>query len=79
MGLAFVPMIISLIGSCLLRVVWILTVFAYFHTPEVLFLCYSVSWTVTITAHIVALTIIYKKRRRESEERRAKVTEAQAE
>jgi len=47
MGYSTVPMIITVGGVCGLRLVWIYTVFAVFHTPEVLFISYLLSWLVT--------------------------------
>jgi len=50
MGYSTVPMIITVGGVCGLRLVWIYTVFAIFHTPEVLFISYLLSWVVTAIA-----------------------------
>ncbi len=50
MGYSTVPMIITVGGVCGLRLVWIYTVFAIFHTPEVLFISYLLSWLVTAIA-----------------------------
>ena len=61
MGSSVVPMAISLTGACGFRVVWIYTVFAALHTPEVLYLSYPVSWTISIAAQAVAYFIIKKK------------------
>lgn len=61
MGSSFVPMMISLVGACGFRVIWIYTVFEAFKTPTVLYLSYPVSWTISIAAQIVAFFIIKKK------------------
>ena len=50
------PMIITGLGICLFRVIWISTVFAHFGTLLSLCLCYAVSWTITS----IALFIYYK-------------------
>lgn len=47
MGQSLAPMICTLVGACLLRVVWIMTVFAWKPTIMVLYLCYPVSWAIT--------------------------------
>ena len=47
LGRSFVPMIIVISGSCIFRIVWIYTVFAYFHTITSLYLLYIFSWTIT--------------------------------
>ena len=46
-GDAVRPVIIVGLGICLLRIVWICTLFAALHTLFVLCLCYPVSWVVT--------------------------------
>ena len=58
-GDAVRPVIIIGLGICLLRIVWILTLFQWFHTLLVLSLCYVVSWVVTSTA----MTIYYRRGR----------------
>ncbi len=46
-GDAVRPVIITGLGICLMRAVWIATVFANVHTLFVLCLCYPISWTLT--------------------------------
>ncbi len=58
MGASLTPMLISLIGACATRVVWIYTVFAATPTLEVLYLCYPVSWLFTICMQIVAFIVL---------------------
>ena len=52
-GDAVRPVVIIGLGICLLRILWILTLFQWFHTLFVLSLCYVVSWVVTGTAMAV--------------------------
>ena len=52
-GYSVMPMIVSLTGACLLRIVWILTVFAAQPTQTVLYLSYPISWFVTFAAHML--------------------------
>lgn len=61
MGESVLPMIVSLIGSCLLRVVWIWTVFAHFSTIQVLYYSYPISWALTGAVHLICF--FYAKRR----------------
>ncbi len=63
MGYGVMPTIVSVIGACGLRIVWIATIFQIprFHTPEVLFLSYPVTWTVTFLAHLVCFLIARKR------------------
>lgn len=50
MGDSFRPMMISLIGVCGFRMVWIYTVFARLHSPIALYTCYPVTWAMTLIA-----------------------------
>ena len=43
MGRSVFPMVSALICICVLRVVWVCTVFAWFHTVTALFLCFPVA------------------------------------
>lgn len=47
-GHSTLPAVFTVIGTCLLRIVWIFTVFSRFHTPQSLFLVFPISWVVTI-------------------------------
>lgn len=64
MGHSVLPMAVSVVGVCGLRIVYIFTVFAYYNTPFVLYLSYPVSWTLTILAHAVSLFFARKKEHR---------------
>jgi len=44
MGYSVLPMICTLIGACLLRIVWLKTIFAWYPTVFILFACYPVTW-----------------------------------
>ena len=61
-GYSIMPMIVSLTGACLLRIVWIMTVFAQNHTLTVLYLSYPVSWFVTFAIHFLCYMIVAGKR-----------------
>ncbi len=60
-GKSFTPTVIVIMGSCVFRVAWIYTVFAYFHTIPSLYLLYIFSWTITAVAEIICFTVNYKK------------------
>lgn len=53
LGKTFMPSVIVLIGSCLFRILWIYTVFAWFKTIPSLFLLYIFSWIITAIAEII--------------------------
>jgi len=61
MGYSVTPMIVSLLGACVFRIVWIFTVFARIHTLPSLYISYPISWVLTLTAHFVCFLIIYRK------------------
>ena len=61
-GYSILPMMISLTGACLLRVVWIYTFFAANPTLEVLYISYPVSWLITFATHFVCYMIWGRKR-----------------
>lgn len=67
MGSSLVPMMISVLGVCGIRLLWIATVFQAYHTTDCLYLSYGVSWTITFIAQFAAFWIIYKKQRRKAE------------
>ena len=47
LGKSLVPMIIVISGSCIFRIIWVLTVFAWFKTIPSLYLVYIFSWSIT--------------------------------
>ncbi len=61
LGFSFLSMVISLVGSCLLRVVWLLTVFPLNPTLNMIYLCYPISWLVT-AATLHAFTLLRLKK-----------------
>ena len=52
-GRSFVPTVIVILGSCVFRVIWVYTIFAYFHTITALYLLYPFSWIITAVAEIL--------------------------
>lgn len=62
MGYSFTPMIVSLIGVCLFRVVWVATIFQMeaYHTIETIYYSYPISWGLTFAAHFITFIIAKK-------------------
>ena len=62
LGYSVMPMIVSLIGVCGLRLIWIATIFQIerFHTATTVYLSYPVSWAITFIAHCVCYILIMK-------------------
>lgn len=62
-GHSLLPVVMTLIGACLFRILWLCTIFQLpdFHTPFTIFISYPISWALTF----IALFISYKKLIRE--------------
>ena len=58
LGYSVVPMVVSMVGACVTRLVWVATIFQVYRSPEVLYLSYPVSWTITLTVHILFFLFI---------------------
>ena len=54
-GYSVMPMLVSLVGACGLRLVWIATIFQLpqLHTIQVLYWSYPVSWIITFGIHVL--------------------------
>ena len=61
MGYSVMPMLVSLTGACLFRIIWIFTIFATNRSLLVLYFSYPVSWALTATAHFICYMIVRKK------------------
>ena len=63
LGYSVIPMIVSLIGACALRIIFLMTLFnlEQFHKIEMVYLTYPISWTLTFMAHVVTFIIVKKK------------------
>lgn len=61
MGKTLTPMIISMVGVCGIRILWIYTVFPLFPTMMCLYFSYPASWVVTGAIHLM-LAFINKRR-----------------
>ena len=61
-GYSIMPMIVSLTGACLFRVVWILTVFARTPTLNILYMSYPISWALTFGVHMLCYAFIARKK-----------------
>ncbi len=60
-GYSTLPMIVSLMGACVFRLLWIATVFQAHHTMFVLLLSYPVSWTLTFIVLVVLFAGLWKR------------------
>lgn len=62
LGKSLAPTVIVILGSCVFRVIWIYTIFAYFHTIPSLYLLYPFSWVITAAAEIIYFVGVYRNR-----------------
>ena len=69
LGKSFAPMVISVLGICGLRIVWIYTIFQIpqFHTPDCLYLSYLISWVITFAIQMAAFIRLYRRQEKESQ------------
>ena len=67
MGASVVALLISVLGVCGVRLVWIFTVFRspQFHSLDSLYFSYDISWLMCILVQITAVIILYKKRKKQ--------------
>lgn len=62
-GYSIVPMIVSLVGACGLRLVWIAVVFRMpqYHNMRIVYLSYPITWTITFSVLAVTFLIVSRK------------------
>ena len=55
--------LVTLLGACAFRVLWIATVFQVprFHTPEVVYWSYPISWALTFLTHLVCYLFMLRR------------------
>jgi len=63
LGSSTVPMVISVLGVCGIRIGWIATIFQIprYHTPQSLYFSYPVSWLVTFLFQMLAFVIVFRR------------------
>ena len=54
-------MIVSLLGACVFRIIWIFTIFKAHRSLEVLFVSYPISWALTMAVHMIMLVYYIRK------------------
>jgi putative MATE family efflux protein len=45
MGYSILPMLCTLVGACLMRIVWLATFFTWYRSIFMLFVCYPITWS----------------------------------
>ena len=65
-GASLTPMLISVLGVCGFRVLWIYTIFQMpaYHTPQCLYISYAVSWILTFLCQMAAFIVFFRREER---------------
>ena len=61
MGYSILPMLVSLAGACVFRIIWIFTIFRWQHTLFSLYISYPISWALTICAHFACYLAVRRR------------------
>ena len=61
-GYSVLPMVVSLMGACVFRIFWVMTIFAAFPTMACLIASYPVSWLLTALVLLIFFNLIWKRR-----------------
>ena len=61
LGSSVVSMVVSILGACVLRNVWVMTLFQWERTQLCLYISYPVSWALTACVHLICYFIMRKK------------------
>ena len=60
-GYSVIPMVVSLVGACGLRILWVATVFQLYRSPATLYFSYPVTWSITGGVLIIFFLCIRKR------------------
>lgn len=66
MGYSVMPMIVSLVGVCGFRLLWIATIFQLpqYHSIETVYISYMVSWIATFVIHFCCYLVVRHRKKR---------------
>ncbi len=68
MGASLAPALISVIGVCGTRILWVLLVFPFYHSLVSLYISYPVSWFVSFGAQLLCFFVVKKRMLRRYQE-----------
>lgn len=65
-GYSVLPMIITIVGVCVMRIIWIYTIFRIpeYHTLQSLYLSYTISWSITFLTELALFIVLLGKIKR---------------
>jgi len=66
MGYSLAPMIVSIVGVCGIRIMWIYTIFEMNRSLFTLYLSYPISWTITALFHCGSYLFLYRHLKRKN-------------
>ena len=61
LGHSLTPMIVTMLGACVFRIVWVFWIFPHFRTMENLLVSYPVSWTLVCIVNGAILYYVCRK------------------
>ena len=63
LGYSTMPAIVSLMGACLFRIIWLSTVFQIdrWHTIQTIYYSYPISWILTFSVHVICYIVVTRK------------------
>lgn len=61
MGKSLLSTVITLLGACVFRIVWIMLVFRAYPTLECVYISYPISWGLTAVTHFVVGQVVWRK------------------
>lgn len=78
LGDSFLPMVVTVLGVCGLRIGWVYTVFQIpqFHTPQCLYLSYLISWTLTFLIQFALYHRVLRKKEEQCDINQSRQAEA---
>jgi len=62
LGYSIMPMLVSLTGACVFRIIWIYTIFQKIHTLSCLYWSYPISWALTFLVHLICFLVVFRKK-----------------
>lgn len=64
LGKSMTSMLVSVLGTCVFRVIWIMVIFKAFRSLEILYISYPISWALTAACHFFLAALALRKARR---------------
>lgn len=61
LGHSLLPAVLTVIGSCVFRIIWIYTVFLFYHSYWMLVIIYPISWALTGAAVMISYLVLSRR------------------